>query len=121
MKSENYQRGLDLFGRMHGNHAGEGLVNGLKDIAPELAEMIIEWGFGEIMVREQLDLKSRELAIIASIVTLGFAMPQLKAHIEAALNIGASKKEIVEVIIQTALYAGFPATINAIYVAKDVF
>ena len=121
MKSQNYQRGLELFNRMHGGHAGDGLVNGLRDIAPELAEMIIGWGFGELMVREQLDLKTRELAIIASIVTLGFAMPQLTAHIQAALNVGASKQEIVEVIMQTALYAGFPAAINAIYVAKDIF
>lgn len=121
MKSQSYQRGLELFNRMHGGHAGEGLVNGLKDIAPELADMVIEWGFGEVMAREQLDLKTRELTIIASLITLGFAVPQLTAHIQAALNVGASKQEIVEVIMQIALYAGFPAAITAIYVAKDVF
>ena len=121
INQETYQRGSNLLKQLHGGHAGEAIVEGLKDICPDYATMTIEWGFGTIFCREGLDIKTRELAIIASCVTLGNAVPQLQAHIEAALNVGATQQEIVEVILQTALYAGFPAATNAFYVTKDVF
>ena len=115
-----YERGLDLLKKLHGGHAGEAIVQELKDICPDYATMTIEWGFGTIFSREGLDIKTRELAIIASCVTLGNAVPQLRAHIEAAVNVGASKCEIIEVIIQTALYAGFAAVTNSLFAAKDL-
>ncbi|EES43204.1 4-carboxymuconolactone decarboxylase family protein [Burkholderia mallei PRL-20] len=77
--------------------------------------MLVEFGFGDIYSRPQLDLKSREIA------TLGHAQPQLKVHIEAALNVGCTRDEIVEVFMQMALYAGFPAALNALFAARDVF
>lgn len=48
-------------------------------------------------------------------------LPQLKVHIKAALNVGCTQEEIKEVIIQMAAYAGFPAALNAMFVAKEVF
>lgn len=117
---EVYTRGLELMKEIHGGHAGEAIIEGVKDICPDFASMAIEWGFGSIFNRPGLDIKSRELAIIASCVTLGNAIPQLLAHIEAAINVGASKQEIVEVILQTALYAGFPAVTNAFFAAKEL-
>ena len=117
---EIYDRGLDLLKKLHGGHAGEAIIDGLKDICPDYTNMTIEWGFGSILNRSGLDIKTRELAIIASCVTLGNAVPQLQAHIEAALNVGASKTEIIEVILQTGLYAGFPAVTNALFATKDL-
>jgi 4-carboxymuconolactone decarboxylase len=119
--SASYQRGLKLLNKLHGGHAGEAIIEGLKDISPDYATMTIEWGFGEVFSRPGLDLKTRELAIIAACVTLGHATPQLQAHIEAALNVGATQEEVVEVIFQTALYSGFPAATNALFAAKEVF
>ncbi|MCE7698845.1 MAG: carboxymuconolactone decarboxylase family protein [Methanobacterium paludis] len=52
---------------------------------------------------------------------MGNAGPQLRDHIEGALNVGCSREEIVEVIIQMVAYAGFPAAINGIEAAKEVF
>lgn len=118
---EKYNKGLALLEKLHGGHAGEAIVEGLKDICPDYATMTIQFGFGEVFNREGLDLKTRELAVIAACVTLGNAMPQLQAHIEAALNIGATKQEIIEVIYQTALYAGFALATNAMFAAKEVF
>jgi 4-carboxymuconolactone decarboxylase len=117
---EVYDKGVTLLKALHGSHSGEAIVEGLKDICPDFATMTIQFAFGEIFSREGLDLKTRELAIIASCVTLGNAVPQLKAHIEAAINVGATKNEIIEVILQTGLYAGFPATTNALFVAKEI-
>lgn len=120
MNNKNYNRGLSLMNKLHGNHSGAAIIEGLKDICPDLAEMTIEWGFGLIFSRPGLDIKTRELAIIASCVTLGTAQPQLLAHIEAAFNIGATREEIIEVILQTALYAGFPAVTNSLFAAKEL-
>ncbi len=93
----------------------------MKGICPDYAQMTIEFSFGTIFNRPGLDLKTRELAIVAACVTLGNAQPQLKANIEAALTVGATKQEIIEVILQTGLYAGFPAVSNSFPVAKEVF
>jgi 4-carboxymuconolactone decarboxylase len=52
---------------------------------------------------------------------LGNATPQLKVHVHAALNVGCSKEEIVETIMQMAVYAGFPAALNGLFAAREVF
>jgi 4-carboxymuconolactone decarboxylase len=121
MNTELYTKGLTTLNQIHGGHVGEAIINDMKEICPDYATMTIEWAFGVMMNRPQLDLKTRELVIIASCVTLGHTMPQLRAHIEAALTVGATKDEIIEVILQMAFYAGFAATTNAMYVAKEVF
>jgi 4-carboxymuconolactone decarboxylase len=68
-----------------------------------------------------LDLKSRQIATVAALTSLGNAQPQLKVHIHGALNVGCTREEVVEVIIQMAVYAGFPAALNGISIAKEVF
>jgi 4-carboxymuconolactone decarboxylase len=103
---------------------GEGGVNvvaALADIAPDFATYILEFPFGDIYSRPGLDLRSREIATIAALTALGNASPQLKVHIEAGLNVGLSRDEITEVIMQMAVYAGFPAALNGLFAAKDVF
>ncbi|MEL6162051.1 MAG: carboxymuconolactone decarboxylase family protein [Cyanobacteria bacterium J06627_32] len=101
--------------------AGEKVVASLKDIAPDLARYTVEFPFGDIYTRPGLDLKSREIATVAALTALGNAQPQLKVHIHGALNVGCTRKEVVEVIIQMAVYAGFPAALNGIAAAKSVF
>ena len=68
-----------------------------------------------------MDLKSREIATVAALTALGNASPQLRVHIHGALNVGCTKDEIVEIIIQMAVYAGFPAALNGMFIAKEVF
>jgi 4-carboxymuconolactone decarboxylase len=119
--SDRYARGEALLNKIHGDHTGEAIVAALDDVCPDLARMTIEWGFGDIVSRPGIDLKTRELVTIASCVTLGHAVPQLRARIEGALNVGATPQEIVEVILQVCLYAGFAAGTNAMLLAADVF
>ena len=120
-KSDTYQQGLALLNKLHGGHAGEQLIDNLQDICPDFADMTIEWAMQGIMARPGLDLLTREYVIIASCVTLGHATPQLEAHIEAALSLGATKQQIIEVILQVLFYAGGAATSNALATAKKVF
>ena len=93
----------------------------LADIAPDFATYVFEFPFGDIYSRPGLDLRSREIATIAALAAMGNATPQLKVHIEAGLNVGLSREEIVEVLIQMAVYAGFPAALNGLFAAKEVF
>jgi 4-carboxymuconolactone decarboxylase len=120
MNNDRYDIGLEKIREIYGE-AGEGVIKNLKDISPDFARYIIEFPFGDIYSRSGLDLKSREIAIVASLVTMGNALSQLKVHINGALNVGCSRTEIIEVIMQMAVYAGFPAALNGLFAAKEVF
>ena len=120
MKETRYDRGLRKLSEIDGK-AGERVIESLSDIAPDFARYLIEFPFGDIYSRPNLDLKCREIATVAALTALGNAQPQLKVHIQAALNVGCSKEEILEVIMQMAVYAGFPAALNGLFAAREVF
>jgi 4-carboxymuconolactone decarboxylase len=100
---------------------GADVVDSLRDIAPDLADWIVDFSYGDVMTRPGLDRRSRQLATIAALTALGNAAPQLKLHITGALNVGCKPQEVVEVILQMAVFAGFPAAINALSIAREVF
>ncbi|CAH1673737.1 4-carboxymuconolactone decarboxylase [Chelatococcus asaccharovorans] len=114
------QRGQRALAEIDGE-AGAKVIAALADIAPDFATYIIEFPFGDIYNRPGLDLRAREIATIAALTALGNAAPQLKVHIEAGLHVGLTREEITEVIMQMAIYAGFPAALNGLFAAKEVF
>jgi 4-carboxymuconolactone decarboxylase len=114
------ERGRRVLDEIDGE-AGHRVVAALADIAPDFATYLFEFPFGDIYSRPGLDLRSREIATIAALAAKGNAVPQLKVHIEAGLNVGLTREEIVEVLMQMAVYAGFPAALNGLFAAKDVF
>jgi len=121
MNTQNrYERGLEKLREIDGE-IGQRVVDSLADIAPDFARYLIEFPFGDIYSRPGLDLQSREIAVVAALTAMGNAAPQLKVHIQAALNVGVTREEIVETIMQMAVYAGFPAALNGLMVAKEVF
>lgn len=73
------------------------------------------------MFRPGLDLRSRQFATVAALTAMGTAMPQLRVHLHGALNVGCKASEFVEVILQMAVYLGFPSAMNALNVAREVF
>ena len=116
---ERHARGMRALTELTGE-AGAQVVEHLRDIAPDFADWIVEFSYGDVMSRPGLDKRSRQLATIAALTALGNAQPQLRVHIEGALNVGCRAQEIIEVILQMAVYAGFPAAINALGVAREV-
>ncbi|MDR2127524.1 MAG: carboxymuconolactone decarboxylase family protein [Burkholderiaceae bacterium] len=122
MNIENYryERGLAKLREIDGE-AGARVLDSLAGIAPDFARYLIEFPFGDIYCRPGLDLKSREIAVVAALTALGHATPQLKVHIQGALNVGVTRAEVVETIMQMAVYAGFPAALNGLAAAGDVF
>lgn len=120
MDNERYTRGLEKLREVDGE-LGDQVVAALDEISPDLGRFLIEYPFGDIYSRPQLGLKDRELVTIAALAAMGNCQPQLKVHINGALNVGWTREEIVEVFVQLTVYAGFPAALNAIFAAKEVF
>ena len=114
------ERGRRMLDRIDGQ-AGQNVIDALQDIAPDFADYLFEYPFGDIMSRPGLGLREREIATVAALCALGTAENQLKVHIQAALNCGVSRDEIVEILMQMSVYAGFPAALNGLAVAKQVF
>ncbi|MBO1537327.1 carboxymuconolactone decarboxylase family protein [Pseudomonas sp. OA65] len=113
-------KGIETLEKITGA-AGNSVVNSLSDISPELGEWIVDFAYGDVFSRSGVALCTRELATISALTALGNAQPQLKVHIEGALNVGCKPEEIVEIIIQMAVYAGFPSALNGISAAREVF
>ena len=113
-------RGKRMLAAIDGQ-AGQNVIDALDDIAPDFARYVFEFPFGDIYTRPGLGLREREIATVAALTALGNAVPQLKVHIEAGLNVGVSQEEIVETIMQMSVYAGFPAALNGLFAAKEVF
>lgn len=118
--SERYMRGIEIAEQLAAEKLEEFTTSRVAELAPDFARMAIEFPLGDLYTRDGLDLRSREIAAISSLATLGNAGPQLRIHIRAATTIGVTKAEIIEILMQTAVYAGFPAALNALACCHDL-
>lgn len=114
-----YQDGVTLMRQVMGEEGVQGLLQ-VGEQAPELARWAIE-AFGDVYGNTILDLRTRELVTVAALTALGNARPQLQSHIRGALVAGATPEEIIAVISQMYAYAGFPAALNGMDAAHEVF
>jgi 4-carboxymuconolactone decarboxylase len=120
MDLNRFEKGLKRLSEVDGN-AGENVIKALDDIAPDLGKYIVEFAFGDIYCRENLNLQEREMITLSSLMTLGGCENQLDVHINGALNVGIVPQKIIEIFIQCIPYTGFPRVLNAVGVAKKVF
>lgn len=96
------------------------VARGLEELDPELGSRVLDWAYGDVFRRPELDLKSRELVAVAVLTVLGLPEP-LKTHIIAARNAGATEAELRETMLQVALFAGFPLALEGAKVVRQVF
>ena len=95
---------------------------GFDELMPTMSKNFMEMAFGKTFNREGLDSKTRLLVIISALTMLGAqAEPQLKLTIRHALEAGASKREIAEVIYQMGMFGGLPSMNRALEIAQSVF
>lgn len=120
MEQTRFRRGWALL-RQVDDAGGEAVIDSLADISPDLGRYIVEFAFGDIYSREGLSLQERELITIASLLTAGGCEPQLRVHLNGALNVGVPREKIVEALIHCVPYVGFPRVLNAVSAAKEVF
>ncbi len=119
MESSRYDEGLKKLLAMEGE-AGSAVIEKMKLISPDFTRYLLEFVFGEIYARPGLDIKTKEAVTIAGMVTLGAAL-QLKVHVRAALNLGFTEQEIVEIILQLAPIVGFVRAMDGLMAAQQVF
>lgn len=120
MEQTRFQRGWELL-RQVDDTGGEAVIDSLAGIAPDLGRYIVEFAFGDIYARDGLSLQERELVTIASLLTADGCEPQLRVHLNGALNVGVPPQKIVEALIHCVPYVGFPRVLNAVSTAKEVF
>jgi 4-carboxymuconolactone decarboxylase len=113
-------RGAEILAKLHA-WGTPNVLGPLEEIAPDLKNMVRDFAFGEVYARPGLALKQRQLVTVAALAAMGNTGIEFKAHIMGALNVGWTKEEIVEALMQIAIYAGFPAAIHALLVAKEAF
>jgi 4-carboxymuconolactone decarboxylase len=118
--SDRYRRGIDVAEQLAADKTSLFVKSGVAEVAPDFARMVIEFAFGDIYARDGLDLRTREMVAIAVLAASGRAGPQLRVHVESAAKCGISKGEIVELLMQISLYAGFPAALNALADCHDL-
>jgi len=120
VRSERYERGAAALRKVDGE-TGLQVVEALAESFPEFATYLVEFPFGDIYSRPGLGLRERELAVVSALTAMGNAGPQLRVHIDAALHVGCTPEEIVEVVMQMSVYAGFPAALNGLAAVREIF
>lgn len=118
-QSERKQKGLQVIDELSGG-AGQPVLNELQKDFPFLADATLEYSLGDVWSRKVLDPKTRQLATIAAFAAQG-TLPQMKIHAVYALNLGATRDELKEIIYLTTVHAGFPRALNAAAALKEVF
>ncbi|WP_226294076.1 carboxymuconolactone decarboxylase family protein [Aquimarina algicola] len=118
-KTERFKKGWEKLKEIDGQ-AGVNVIESLKNVSPDLGKYTIEYPFGDVYSREILDNRTKEIAVVAALVAMGNASPQLKVHINAALNVGVTEQELSEIMILMSVYAGFPSALNGTFTLKEV-
>ncbi len=117
--NERYDAGVAVLSKLAPD-AVKNLDEGLGGLAPELARFIVEFNFGDVFARPQLDLAEREILTIAVLTALGGTERQVRTHARMALRAGVPPQKIVETVVHCSPYVGFPRVLNAVAAVKEV-
>ena len=120
MDDDRSKKGAEILAKIHA-WGSPRVLTPLEKVAPDFKDMVRDFAFGEIYARPGLDLKSRQLVTVAALAAMGNTSTEFRAHLHGALNLGWKQEELVEALMQIAVYAGFPAAIHALLVAGEVF
>lgn len=119
-RARRMERGLATLARSSAA-SGEAVVRGFDDLAPDLGRLIIEHSYGEVFSRPGIDPKTRELCAVSALAAVGSTATEtpLKVHIRAAANVGATRAEIEEVLLNLESYVGFAPVAKALAAVAD--
>lgn len=112
------RKGRDLMVQLHGARAQEGYAAPGNDVTGALYPMAIRYGYGELWSRPGLNHRQRMLCALAAFTTMGLE-GQLKKFAKSALNVGLRREEVIEAVMQTAPYGGFPRALNGLSLASE--
>jgi 4-carboxymuconolactone decarboxylase len=113
------ERGMDVLRTLGGADPAAGLA-GLQARYGPLGDDVVDFALGEVWALPDLDRRTRSLQVVAMLAALGRTGP-LQSHIGGALNHGATPEELVQTMRMVAVYAGFPAALDAWQAMARVF
>ena len=120
MSSEKFEQGLRVRRAVLGEEYVNASLEGADDFTRPLQELVTENAWGSVWLREGLPLKTRSMLTLAMLTALN-RPHELKIHLRGALRNGVTKEEIQEVFLHAHAYCGWPATVDAFRVARDLF
>lgn len=120
MPSENFTTGREIQTKLWPQMATGGTPRPVNKLAPDFFEYVAETAFGKIWSRPNLAIRDRSMITVAMLAALG-KTGELRGHLAGARNLGISQEELVEVLMQVAVYAGVPAANEALNIAAEVF
>jgi 4-carboxymuconolactone decarboxylase len=118
MADDYLAKGIEVTRKLWGERAG-GQEFPAQKLAPEFFMLVAQFCFGMFWSRPNLAIRDRSLCTVAQLAALG-RTEELKAHLAGALNLGIKREELIEVLMQTACYAGIPLAVGALNAAADV-
>ena len=120
MANELFEKGLQVRREVLGAEHVEASLSQADDFSRPLQELVTEYCWGNVWSRPGLDRKTRSLLNLAMLTALN-RPHEVKLHVRGALNNGCSKNDIMEVLLQTAIYCGVPAAMDSLRGAKEIF
>lgn len=114
-----YTKGLETLQQLLGEEQADKVSRRFKELSPAFAEEAISVVFGRTWSREAIDAKTRALCSIGILTALG-RHGALRIVFGIALSNGASVEEITEALLQVAIYAGYPAALDALPILQEV-
>ena len=118
MTNELFEKGLQIRREVLGAEHVDASLSQADDFSRPLQELVTEYCWGNVWSRPGLDRKTRSLINVAMLTALN-RPHEVKLHLRGALNNGCSKNDIMEVLLQTAIYCGVPAAMDSLRVAKE--
>ena len=115
-----FETGLKVRSEVLGAEYVEAAIKGADDFNRPFQEFITEYCWGAVWGRPGLPKKTRSMLNIAMLTGLN-RQTELKLHLRGALRNGVTKDEIAEVLLQTAIYCGVPAAVEAFRTAREAF
>lgn len=113
-----YQAGIQLLRKMLGTDRAESVIQKFRSLSPVFENEAVSVVFGRTWSRETIDLKTRSLCSIAILASLG-RLNALQINFTLAMENGAGLDEIVEVLLQVGIYAGYPAALDALVLLNE--
>ena len=120
MTTDLFEKGLKVRRAVLGKEFVDKSIGDADDFTHPLQELITEYCWGSVWARPGLPRKTRSLINLAMLTALN-RPHEVKLHLRGALNNGCSKEEIMEVLLQTAIYCGIPAAVDSFRTAKEFF
>jgi 4-carboxymuconolactone decarboxylase len=115
-----YEKGLAVRREVLGASYVDEAIAKADELTRPLQDLVTEYCWGEIWTRPGLPRKTRSLINLAMLTALN-RPHEVRLHVRGALNNGCTREEIMEVLLQTAIYCGVPAAIDSVRIARDVF